>query len=104
LSNWSVPPARVIYIEREWGDPLTMVTEVSFAAQMPALGTMEYCFTPLGRMFYRLGGAGPFFDDATGVGGALNGGFMYTVSNTVEPATQRRRVFVPISGIARLAP
>jgi type IV fimbrial biogenesis protein FimT len=104
LSNWSVPPSRVIYLEREWGDPSTMSSEISFTPVAPAGAYTEFCFTPSGRMFFRLLASGPFYEDASGSGLALNGGFLFEVRNNVVAATVMRRVFIPMSGVPRLAP
>lgn len=105
LSNWGTPPARLIYQENSWGNPLTMTSENVFTPIAPAGNFMEYCFTPSGRMFYRVVAGGTFYEDNAGVGGAsVGGGFMYTVGDNVVTATVVRRVFVPLNGIARLAP
>lgn len=104
LSNWNVPPAQVIHLERDWGDPLTRVSEIAFDAMAPAGAYMEYCFTPMGRMFFRMAPGGVFFGDGMNGPAVNTGGFMYTVRNTAVTQTVNRRVFVPLSGIARLAP
>ncbi|MFO0557240.1 MAG: prepilin-type N-terminal cleavage/methylation domain-containing protein [Polyangiales bacterium] len=103
LSNWSVPPSRLIFVEREWGDPALMVSDIAFNATGAALPYMEYCFTPMGRMFFRSTVGGVFSGDGTGTL-AANGGFLYTVRNTEVAETVQRRVFIPLTGIARLAP
>ncbi len=102
LSTWTVPPARVIFVDREWGDAAT--SEISFTPAGPSGAYMEYCFTPTGRMFFRTNAAGEFFEDAVGSGLLVNGGFLYEVRNVVTAATMMRRVFVPLSGVPRLAP
>ncbi|MBL8678347.1 MAG: prepilin-type N-terminal cleavage/methylation domain-containing protein [Myxococcales bacterium] len=104
LSNWNTPPARSIYLEREWGDPATRVSEITFVAEAPAGNYMEYCFTPIGKMFFRTTPGGTFFGDGSFGAAAGTGGFMYRVSNNVVTATVARRVFIPLGGVARLAP
>ncbi len=103
LSNWTMPASRVVFVEREWGDPALMVSDIAFDAVAPALPYMEYCFTPMGRMFFRSAPAGVFSGDGLGTA-AANGGFIYTVRNTEVTDTVARRVFIPLTGIARLAP
>ncbi len=102
LSTWTAPPSRVIFVDREWGDP--GASEIAFAPAGPAGAYMEYCFTPTGRMFFRTSAAGTFFEDAVGSGLVVNGGFLYEVRNLVTTATVMRRVFIPLSGVPRLAP
>lgn len=75
------------------------VTAVSGA---PTVG--EFCFTPSGRLMYRFDSTSDFVEDNTAGGVATNGGFMYEVSDLAYPDLRVRRVFVPLSGIPRLAP
>lgn len=103
LSNWVAPASRVVYVEREWGDPGMMVSDIAFDPVAPAAAYMEFCFTPMGRMFFRSTAAGAFSGDGIGTA-AANGGFFYTVRNTEVADTVQRRVFIPLTGIARLAP
>lgn len=103
LSNWTIPPSRLIYVEREWGDPASMVSDITFDPMGAALPYMEYCFTPIGRMFFRSTPGGVFAGDGVGTS-AADGGFLYTVRNTQVPDTVQRRVFIPLTGMARLAP
>lgn len=103
LSNWTLPPSRLIFVEREWGDPVMMTSDIGFTANAPATPYMEYCFTPMGRMFFRSAAVGDFSGDGVGTA-AVNGGFTYSIRNTEEANTVVRRVFIPTTGIARLAP
>jgi prepilin-type N-terminal cleavage/methylation domain-containing protein len=104
LSNWNVPPSRSIYLERDWGDPATRASEMTFTALAPAGNYMEYCFTPIGKMFFRTTPGGTFFGDGSFGVATGSGGFVYTVGNNIVTATVTRRVFVPFGGVARLAP
>jgi type II secretion system protein H len=99
LTNWTT--GRVIYRN----PTLLASTEIQVQSIAPNVAQLDFCFTPVGRMFYRLGPAMPFTEDnRASTGAALNGGFFFRVVNTAHPALTARRVFLPLGGVPRLAP
>jgi type II secretory pathway pseudopilin PulG len=70
----------------------------------PGINVVELCFTPSGRVFYRFDTSSTLTEDnGIEAGLALQGGFVFELTDAVETHTVARRVFVPLSGIPRLA-
>jgi prepilin-type N-terminal cleavage/methylation domain-containing protein len=70
----------------------------------PVSSFVDFCYTPMGRLFYRYSSTSTFTEDnGANTGRALNGGFMYSVSNTTFPGIVARRVVIPLGGSPRLA-
>lgn len=83
---------------------LAQVTDVSVTNTRPVATYIEFCYTPLGRLFYRFSSTSAFTDDnGANTGRALNGGFLYAFANTRFPGIVTRRVVVPLGGSPRLA-
>lgn len=101
LSNFAIPPSREIYVNTS----LRTSTEVRIENITPGVAVIEFCYTPMGRMFYRYGRGASFTEDnGATTGQPLNGGFLYRTISTVNPATVARRIFIPLGGVPRLAP
>lgn len=101
LSDFTRLPSRVIYRNTS----LFTSTEHRVENTNPGVSFVEFCYTPIGRMFYRFAPTGQFTENNGAASGtALNGGFGFRVVNTAVPATVARRVFMPLGGVPRLAP
>lgn len=79
-------------------------TDIAVSNTRPASNYVDFCYTPMGRLFYRYASSSTFTEDnGANTGRALNGGFIYSVSNTTFPGIVARRVVIPLGGSPRLA-
>ncbi|MEI8254747.1 MAG: type II secretion system protein [Deltaproteobacteria bacterium] len=79
-------------------------TDIQVTNSRPVATYIEFCYTPLGRMFYRYSSGTAFTEDnGASTGRALNGGFIYNFQNTRFPGIVTRRVVIPLGGAPRLA-
>jgi hypothetical protein len=78
-------------------------TDVSIQNLSPSVPYVEFCYTPLGHLFYRYDMSSAFTEDNGATSGLpLAGGFLFRVFNNAYPATTNRRVAVPLGGAPRL--
>lgn len=104
LANWASATATRTLASIDFAAPGYARDQLTMAVQTPPSARhLEMCYTPTGRLFYRLDPGSPFTDDnGATVDMPLNGGFMFTVVQA-GGRTVTRRVFVPLGGAPRLA-
>ncbi len=99
LSTFDATRATVVVDTQLRANPDVLVTNTR-----PIASYIEFCYSPMGRMFYRYAIGTAFTEDnGANTGRALNGGFIYTFENTRFPGIVRRRVVLPLGGAPRLA-
>ena len=75
-----------------------------YRIQLPAMAGAQICFEPTGITRWRRSVATPFTDSNADVGGALGGGFLFTVQRYTPSGDRgvQRRVMLPLGSDARI--